>query len=57
MTFDRMASLKGPEVVPAPDAPPTIFTAIREHLGLKLEPSRALRDTLIVDRVERPTEN
>lgn len=57
MTFDQMASLKGPEVVPAPDAPPTIFTAIREQLGLKLEPSKAIRDTLIVDRVERPTEN
>jgi len=57
MTFDRMASLKGPEVVPAPDAPPTIFTAIREQLGLKLEPSKAIRDTLIVDHVERPTEN
>jgi uncharacterized protein (TIGR03435 family) len=57
MTFDQMASLKGPDVVPAPDAPPTIFTAIREQLGLKLEPSTALRDTLIVDRVERPTEN
>jgi uncharacterized protein (TIGR03435 family) len=57
MTYDRSASLKGPDFVQAPDRPPTIFTAIRDQLGLRLEPSTAVRDTLIVDRVERPMEN
>jgi uncharacterized protein (TIGR03435 family) len=58
MTFDRMASMKGPDVVPAQDAAvPSVFTAIREQLGLKLESSRAERDTLVIDRFERPTEN
>jgi uncharacterized protein (TIGR03435 family) len=42
-------------------APPenalSVFTAVREQLGLRLEPSRAERDVLVIDRLERPTEN
>jgi uncharacterized protein (TIGR03435 family) len=34
-----------------------VFTAVREQLGLKLEPSRTERDVLVIDRLERPTEN
>jgi len=34
-----------------------VFTAIQEQLGLKLDSSSALRDTLVIDRLERPTEN
>jgi len=41
----------------APDAAPSVFTAIQEQLGLKLEPSRTPRDTLIIDHVKRPTPN
>jgi uncharacterized protein (TIGR03435 family) len=58
MNFDLMAALRGPQVAASTtdDAPP-LFTAIQEQLGLKLESSRAPRDTLIIDRLERPTEN
>ena len=53
-----MAALRGPDITaPAPDAGPSIFTAIQEQLGLKLESSRALRDVLVIDRLEHPTEN
>jgi uncharacterized protein (TIGR03435 family) len=43
--------------VPGPDAPPGLFTAIQEQIGLKLEPVKAPADVLIVDKVERPGAN
>ncbi len=38
-------------------ASPSIFTALQERLGLKLESSKAQIKTLIIDHVERPSEN
>ncbi len=39
------------------DAAPGIFTALREQLGLKLEPAKGPVVTLVVDHVEMPSEN
>ena len=36
---------------------PSIFTAIQQQLGLKLEPGKAPAEFLIVDHVERPSDN
>lgn len=38
-------------------APPGLFTAIQEQLGLKLEPTKAAVDVLVIDRVQKPGAN
>ena len=57
MNFDSTAIRRGPGAASAPDAGPSVFTAVQEQLGLKLESSRASRDMLVIDRLERPTED
>jgi uncharacterized protein (TIGR03435 family) len=41
----------------APADAVSIFTAVQEQLGLKLESGTAPLDVLVIDRVERPSEN
>ena len=38
-------------------APPVLFTALREQLGLKLESDTAPMDVVVIDSVDRPTPN
>jgi bla regulator protein BlaR1 len=44
---------------PPSDGPPaaSIFTVVQEQLGLKLEPAKGAREFLLIDHVERPSEN
>ena len=39
------------------DAPPDLFTAFQQQLGLKLESTRGPVDIVVVDSIERPSEN
>src|SRR5260370_41731728 len=53
LTFTPPDRLTDPET--SPDAP-SIFTAVREQLGLRLEPHRAPVEGLVIEHVERPAE-
>jgi len=51
----------GPGGAPTPstsaDPVPSLFTAIQEQLGLRLESAKGPVDVLVVDSVQKPTEN
>jgi len=40
-----------------PDSPPDIFLAFQQQLGLKLESTKAFVDVIVIEKVERPSEN
>ena len=50
----------GARIPPPPDnpnAPPGLFTAIQEQIGLKLDAVKAQADVIVIDKVERPSAN
>ncbi len=46
-----------PPAVDSPDAPPDVFAAFEQQLGLRLSSAKAPADVLVIDRVEKPSGN
>jgi uncharacterized protein (TIGR03435 family) len=46
-----------PKPPPSDGAGPTIFTALIEQLGLKLEGQKGPVEVFVIERAEKPTEN
>ena len=40
-----------------PGSGASVFTAVQEQLGLKLEPQKAMVDIIVIDHLEKPSEN
>jgi uncharacterized protein (TIGR03435 family) len=40
-----------------PDAPPDIFAAFQQQLGLKLESTKAAVDVMVIEKIEKPSDN
>jgi uncharacterized protein (TIGR03435 family) len=58
-TPDALQSQPGaPAAAPlAADAAPSIFVAMEQQLGLKLESTKTLVDVMVIDKVEKPSAN
>ncbi len=58
LNFNSTAARVGPTIAPsAGPSGPSVFDAVEAQLGLKLESSRVLTEVLVVEHLDRPTEN
>ena len=46
-----------PPAVTNPDAPPDLFAAFQQQLGLRIETAKAPVDVLVIDKIEKPSAN
>jgi bla regulator protein BlaR1 len=55
--LDGFRPLNGPPIAGDPTGAPSIFVALQEELGLRLESGRGPVDKLVIDQIEKPLEN
>jgi uncharacterized protein (TIGR03435 family) len=46
-----------PPTTDDPNAPPGLYTAVQEQLGLKMESKKAPDDVIVIDHIEKPSAN
>jgi len=57
LEFSPMPLNVGPDLPASVDNAISLFTALQEQLGLKLQPQRGPIDYIVIDGVEPPSEN
>ena len=55
--FPRASETQRAAAAAGADALPDLFTAFQEQLGLKLTPTKAPVDVLLIGKVSKPSEN
>ena len=55
--FAAMGAHVPPPATDDPNAPPSLYVALQEQLGLKLEGTKANADVMVIDHVEKPSPN
>jgi uncharacterized protein (TIGR03435 family) len=59
LTFavESRSGLGGPDVPGGDQNAPSLFTAVQEQLGLKLEPTKGPVEVLVIDAIEKPVDD
>jgi uncharacterized protein (TIGR03435 family) len=55
--FAAMGAHVPPPNIDDPNAPPNLYTALQEQLGLKLESTKANADVMVIDHIDKPSAN
>jgi uncharacterized protein (TIGR03435 family) len=55
--FDLKWTVDDSKVPADGTAAPSLFTALQEQIGLKMEPAKGMAEVLVIDKVDRPSAN